>query len=105
VTGRVGRPRTFDPSLVPLALERRDRTREPWAEIARDLGTNPGTLRNRCAEYLRNVHKIPTGTLMDIGTAPASSYGSDQPPAGFVHPPEGESNGSSEPSLSEAVHQ
>jgi hypothetical protein len=85
LTGQVGRPRTFDPVLVPLALKRRERTGETWKTIARTLGVNRGKLRNRCAEYLRNVHKVATGTLMDIGTAPVSSCGSDQPPAGCVH--------------------
>jgi hypothetical protein len=85
LTGRVGRPRTFDPALVPLALERRERTGEPWAEIARALGTKPGTLRNRCAEYLRNVHKIDAGQLTEAGTALEPSCGSERAPAGFVH--------------------
>ncbi len=59
MTGRPGRPRTFDLALVTVALERRGRTGETWKEIARDLHTSPGTLRNRCAEYLRIAHKTP----------------------------------------------
>ena len=85
MTGRVGRHRTFDPALVPLALERRERTGETWREIARDLGVNRGTLRNRCAEWGRNVHKIHTAPLVDAEMASDLSEAPDQPPVDFVN--------------------
>jgi hypothetical protein len=60
---RVGRHRTFDPALVPLALERRERTGETWREIARDLGVRPVTLRPRTAEALRGARNIAPGAV------------------------------------------
>jgi len=85
MTARAGRPRTFDLALVPIALERRARTREPWVEIARALGTNPGTLRNRCAEYVRFAHRISRPPFAGAGWSPGASNRCYPPPANFVH--------------------
>jgi len=85
MSGQVGRPRTFDLALVPIALERRARTGQSWPEIARDLGTNPGTLRNRCAEYVRFAHRIGTAPVLASGWSPGGSNRCYPPPSSFVH--------------------
>lgn len=61
MTSKCGRPKTFNWSIVPLALEIRERTRRTWPDIARELGVHPGTLRTRAAEYSRlvSLHKTP----------------------------------------------
>ncbi len=69
---RLGRPRTFDPTLATLALGRRGRTGETWREVARALETNAGTLRNRCAEYARHAHKTPRCSPPQAGPTSAS---------------------------------
>jgi hypothetical protein len=51
-------PRTFHGTLLPLALERRERKGATCKQIARDLGVNRGTLLYCCAEYLRDVDKL-----------------------------------------------
>jgi hypothetical protein len=86
MTGQVGRPRTSDPALVPLTLEGRERTGETWRQIARDLGANRGTLRTRCAERVRSVHKTADGHLADAETAPDPSAAPDLPPVSSVQP-------------------
>jgi hypothetical protein len=59
--GKGGRPRTFPPDAVEFALVEHDRTGRTWAEIARVLKVNPGTLRARVADFLRErgAHKTP----------------------------------------------
>src|SRR5271170_2445686 len=61
MSGKCGRPRTFPPGAAEIALERRERTGQTWAEIARDLGVSPGTLRARAADPRRETraHKTP----------------------------------------------
>lgn len=61
MSGKGGRPRTFPPGAVPLALVERERTGRTWVEIARQLQVNPGTLRARIADYRQEtrVHKTP----------------------------------------------
>lgn len=74
-----GRPRTFPTAVVPLALERRERTGETWAEIARDLGVCPGTLRARAADHKRvnSLHKTPVPASDGGRTGPRTSRTSD----------------------------
>ena len=69
MTGRPGRPRTFPLGAVELALVERDRTGRSWAEIARELKVNPGTLRARMADYRRETraHKTHRGAVSEIG--------------------------------------
>jgi hypothetical protein len=55
-----GRPRTFPAGIVPLAVERRDRTGESWAQIARDLKVPLGTLQARVSDYRRGVGAYKT---------------------------------------------
>ena len=61
MTAKGGRPRTFPPGAVEIALERRERTGETWAELALDLKVSPGTLRARVADHRRETraHKTP----------------------------------------------
>jgi DNA-binding Lrp family transcriptional regulator len=74
VTARGGRPRTFPPGAVELALVERDRTGRKWAEIARDLKVSPGTLRARVSEFRRSsgAHKTPA-PILDAAAASARS--------------------------------
>jgi hypothetical protein len=58
VKAKGGRPRTFPPGAVPLALVERERTGRPWNEIAQGLKVLPGTLRARVADF-RRAHKTP----------------------------------------------
>jgi hypothetical protein len=78
---RGGRPRTFPSEVVSKAVERRERTREPWAAIARELHVNPGTLRARASDIRRGlgVHKTPTVAL--INSAPPSDTFAAEPVA------------------------
>jgi hypothetical protein len=85
VSGHAGPTRTFDPALVPLALERRERTGETWRRTARDLGVDRGSLRNRCAEYLRGVHKIDSAPVATVGTPSDPSEAPDYTSPDFVH--------------------
>lgn len=66
---RGGRPRTFPPAAVEIAVERREKTGEPWVEIAKDLRVNPGTLRARASEFRRalDAHKTTVGPLSLLG--------------------------------------
>ena len=68
MTGRPGRPRTFPLAAVELALVERDRTGRSWAEIARELKVNPGTLRARIADYRRGsrAHKTPAELVSEV---------------------------------------
>lgn len=81
MTARGGRPRTFPTGIVPIAVERRDRTGETWEEIGRDLGVHPGTLRTRAAEFLRETrtHKTPGAAGTEGGAAPDTSEGGSAP--------------------------
>lgn len=77
MTGRGGRPRTFPLAVVPLAVERRERTGETWAELARALKVHPATLRTRASEYCRALmRKTPQ---QGPGEAPPTSH---TPPGG-----------------------
>jgi len=67
---RGGRPRTFPPGIALLAVERRERTGEPWVEIARDLKVNPGTLRARVADLRRETQAHKTPAPPSDGTPP-----------------------------------
>jgi len=69
VTGRPGRPRTFPLGAVELALVERDRTGRSWAEIARELKVNAGTLRARIADFRREngAHKTPILAVSEGG--------------------------------------
>ncbi len=72
---RGGRPRTFPPAAVPLALVERERTGRTWVEIARGLKVSPGTLRARVADYRREsrAHKTPAPTP-DETNAPTGPF-------------------------------
>ncbi len=65
MSGKGGRPRSFDWAVVPMALEIRDRTGETWPEIAGELGVHPATLRNRVAEYRRLIRVLKTKAVRD----------------------------------------
>jgi hypothetical protein len=80
MTRHPDRPRTLDLALAPTAADQRHRTRGPGGEIARDLGSNPGTLRNCSAGYLRFAHRIDRPTLSDSGAYLASPDGSSASP-------------------------
>ena len=69
MTGRPGRPRTFPLAAVELALVERDHTGRSWAEIARELKVNPGTLRARIADFRRETraHKKPDVPVSEAG--------------------------------------
>ncbi|HXQ79409.1 MAG TPA: hypothetical protein VN819_04245 [Thermoplasmata archaeon] len=74
MTPRGGRPRTFDPAIVPLAVERHERG-ETWVEIALDLKVGPGTLRARASDYRRvgGAHKTPASRPDDTKASTESS--------------------------------
>jgi transposase-like protein len=57
-TARGGRPRTFPVAAVELAVIERETTGRSWAEIARELGVHPGTLRARVSDF-RHARKTP----------------------------------------------
>ena len=70
MTAKGGRPRTFPPGAVELALVERDRTGRTWVEIARRLNVHPGTLQARASEFRRvsRVYKTPDAPLDDRGS-------------------------------------
>ena len=69
MTARPGRPSSFPLVIVPLALERRDRTNETWTELGRAFGVNPGTLKARAAEFRRfGAYKTPSSGPDGEGT-------------------------------------
>jgi hypothetical protein len=75
MTSKGGRPRTFPTGIVLLAVERRERTDETWAELGRTLNVNPGTLRARVGDFRREgrVHKTPAapsdGDVTSLGAS------------------------------------
>ena len=78
MTAKGGRPRTFPAGAVELAVVERDRTGRTWAEIARDLRVNPGTLRARVADFRREsgAHKTPAPPMGETNPAVETSGGS-----------------------------
>jgi hypothetical protein len=81
MSARGGRPRTFDAALAPLAVERRERTGEPWAKIARDLRVPAGTLQARASDYRRGVgaYKSPAEPSDTPDPTPRPSGGPSTP--------------------------
>ncbi len=89
---RGGRPRTFPPGAVELALVERNRTGRTWAEIARELGVHPNTLRTRAAEWVRlqeagnGARKTPARALDAEAPTESSSPPSPKVAPGVAFP-------------------
>lgn len=79
MTGKGGRPSTFPPGAVPLALVERERTGRPRGEIARDLKVSPGTLRARVSDFRREsgAHKTTPPPSDEGGATLRSSVPAD----------------------------
>ncbi len=82
MTAKGGRPRTFPPGTVAIALVERERTGRTWVEIARGLKVSPGTLQARVSEYRR-------GRTYKTSQEPSDEHGpairSSEPQEGPIH--------------------